>query len=520
MTEEAKKLSSEDFEQSKTQEDNVVHLPPNSADSIVQKVVMAWLAANINEFDARRNRYKKGARWIKEPALIVEIDAVCAIHQSKHDIRYQAIQIALAAYKAANIEQENYEKDRPFYIPVWVMSQVSALHAEFTEFGEVRFTDGSNGGLKEMINLVFEEAFTQQAANIIKERITKDQIATVLTNESHRIRHKYTQKVAEDIKHDPTLADHMGAERAIEILTGISCPDTALDVAVLKHFCWQVKRKMVGLPVTRHLFAVFTGGQNAGKTTFLKLFFKPLGRFVLDLSIQAVCDDRNYPEFQNHFIGFCDEMSKADKAEANELKKVITTEYLACHLMHTNSMGKPKQNLTFIGAANPALQDIIKDDTGMRRFHEILVVDKEELMPFWDEINRMDYLAIWKSVDENGPSPLMPVLPELTKRQEQLRAKGLVEKFIEDEELQPGDDADDSLFVSTEELYQCFVSWCKEQNIRIIPDKQDFSRKMAGFDFKPDRVRVDGKRPRGFWVKKGNINDGLVNEGLDRDETL
>ena len=493
----------EKFDQQQVPSSNVVTISPSAAEGVIQQVVIGWLTANISEYDSRRNRYKTDKRWIKEPELIAELDTVCKTHQPRADLRYASIQAALALYKSAqNTDQGRDSQDGAFDIPEWVMVQVEALHATFTESGDIRFTDGSSGGLKELISLVYAEAFTQKGLKQIKPTITKDQIITVLNNERDRLRYEYTKKAVEQIKFDPLYKTHAGTERAVEILTGASGPDAALDVAVLRHFCWQVKRKMLGLPVKRHLFVVLTGGQNAGKTTFLKLFFKPLGNLVVDLSIQAVCDERNYPEFQNHFIGFCDEMSKADKAEANELKKVITTEYLACHLMHTNSMGRPKQNLTFIGAANPALRDIIKDDTGMRRFHEIRVVGKEQLMPFWAEISDMDYVAIWKSVDENGQNPIEPMLAELAIRQEELRAKGLVEKFIEDSEIRPCKDSDGGLFVPTEEIYSQFADWCKGQGIRNFPEKLEFGRRMKGFNFTGDQLKVNGKRQRGFWFRK------------------
>ena len=45
---------------------------------------------------------------------------------------------------------------------------------------------------------------------------------------------------------------------------------------VLRKFIWQVKRKMLNLPVTNHLMPILSGPQGKGKSTFLMRFLPPV----------------------------------------------------------------------------------------------------------------------------------------------------------------------------------------------------------------------------------------------------
>ena len=53
--------------------------------------------------------------------------------------------------------------------------------------------------------------------------------------------------------------------------------EAALAAAVLKHFIWQVKQKLLRRPVKHHLMpVVFSPEQGSGKTTFVQKFLGPL----------------------------------------------------------------------------------------------------------------------------------------------------------------------------------------------------------------------------------------------------
>ncbi|HEV2603567.1 MAG TPA: hypothetical protein VGU24_07910 [Microvirga sp.] len=72
--------------------------------------------------------------------------------------------------------------------------------------------------------------------------------------------------------------EHVRAEQTWRRFLGAAFDvDVDLGVAVLKKFVWQVKRKPLGLPITRHLMPVWQSPiQGSGKTTAVLAFLKPL----------------------------------------------------------------------------------------------------------------------------------------------------------------------------------------------------------------------------------------------------
>ena len=176
------------------------------------------------------------------------------------------------------------------------------------------------------------------------------------------------------------------------------------------------------------------------------------------------------------------ELDGAEGIDINKLKQVITAPSLEYRVMKSEAFFSSKQNCTFIGCTNSPVRERIKDSTSARRFWEIQTQDKID----WNIINGLDYLALWKSVNETAPSPILPFLSELQLRQQaELRSKSLIEEWIESccrfEELcEEGS--------TTQELYNYFKKWCRWQNLSSIPTLQKFSRdlkvesKMLGLD--------------------------------------
>jgi hypothetical protein len=83
---------------------------------------------------------------------------------------------------------------------------------------------------------------------------------------------------------------------------------------------------------------------------------------------------------------------------------------------------------TFIGACNDSVPETIYDPTSARRFWQIDTMEKCD----WNEINNFDYIALWQSVDENAECPILGVIDEISKIQnEKLRAKYPVEEWVE-----------------------------------------------------------------------------------------
>lgn len=209
-----------------------------------------------------------------------------------------------------------------------------------------------------------------------------------------------------------------------------SCFDTStigseVVEAILKKFMWQVKRKMLGLDITNHLMPVILGPQGVGKTTFMERLVDPLHELKASTDFGQVTDDRNIDLWDN-FVLVLDEMGYASKADIESVKHVITSPTLLRRIMRTNHAISIKQNATFIGASNKELEQLIRDETGVRRFVGIRFQNK----PDWKKMNKVDFSLLWQSVDERGADPIVPHVEIMRKLQESARAMKPCEEWV------------------------------------------------------------------------------------------
>jgi hypothetical protein len=175
---------------------------------------------------------------------------------------------------------------------------------------------------------------------------------------------------------------------------------------ILQHFVWQVKRKLAGMPVDLHNMPVIYGPQNAGKSTVVRELLKPLTGFSASADFTMIEDSRQIELWRNYVLVF-DEMAYASRGDISVMKEIITNvNGLTRKPLYTNNSQIVPQSATFIGTTNKRLADVIKDQTGMRRFAELISQDAI----VHDDINAFigagDITRLWQTVDEMKVSPL------------------------------------------------------------------------------------------------------------------
>ncbi len=197
--------------------------------------------------------------------------------------------------------------------------------------------------------------------------------------------------------------------------------ESTVDVAVLKHFIWQVKRKVYDMEVEHHLMPILCGKhQGAGKSVAVRKVLRPIERFKDEPANLAILgDERQAFRFSRSFVLFFDEMAKATKADIESFKSIITQPRASWRALGSNRRRVETNRATFIGTSNYRLSEIIIDPTGTRRFYEMTCSDRID----WTTVNAIDYTKLWASVDENGPAPIAPFLHELWSRQNVDRAE-------------------------------------------------------------------------------------------------
>ncbi len=253
-------------------------------------------------------------------------------------------------------------------------------------------------------------------------------------------------------------------------VTAVCGKNSELDVVVVKHFLWQVKRKLAGLPVEQHLMPVLFGRSGAGKSVAVSQLIEPLRAVALQTDMSIFSDQFSRRAFARNFLVFFDELQGSNTADVNTMKQIITAPVIEWRAMRSERVMSAPQNSTFIGCSNDPVRDRIKDPTSSRRFWQINCADQID----WQAINSIDYLALWRSVDENTLAPILAHLSEIRKVQESdLRAKDIIEQWIEEVcEVVSFDEA----ALTTSELYESFKEFCLWQNQKSFPQFQKFAR--------------------------------------------
>lgn len=269
----------------------------------------------------------------------------------------------------------------------------------------------------------------------------------------------------------PNSERHTAAWNAVVSQFDASEHSAEFVIAVLKKFIWQVKRKMLGLRIDNHLMPVILGPQGVGKSTFVREFLlAPIDEFVGNTNFKEIEDGRNMEQWLN-FALFLDEMGYAAKADIDTVKNRITSVTVSGRPMGTNANVQYRQNATFIGCSNKELDQLIRDETGNRRFVALRYSSK----PDWSKTANVDPVALWTSVDEYGEDPSKGIAAELRAAQEVVREKSQVEQWLADYVMPT---AKHGKKQKSKDLYPDFKEWVEQFGGSRVPEISAFGKEM------------------------------------------
>lgn len=263
-------------------------------------------------------------------------------------------------------------------------------------------------------------------------------------------------------------------------------------IAVIQKFMWQVKRKMLGLEVTNHLMPVLTGAQGKGKSTLVHQLLQPVRDCVSHSDFKQITDDRNI-DLWNSYVIFMDEMGHAKRAEIEDVKSIITTKALTRRPMRSNSVEHVEQRATFIGCCNKGLSELVKDETGVRRFAELTFTNT----PDWASINTLDWKMLWQSVDERGPDPCGAIAEVLRKQQAGNRSITAVEEWARQAPRVGRSRAS--------ELHQEFREWEQAHFPRNATDLASWRKEMKRLTQDPEFPWTTGRDSQGMWYSNSPV---------------
>ena len=179
---------------------------------------------------------------------------------------------------------------------------------------------------------------------------------------------------------------------------------------MMKHWAWQVKRKLMGRKVVHHIWLNFYGAAGTGKTTFIKKMCVPMEDVTSTTTISKIFDDtREIKRLTENLVLIFDELAlNVDSEESGKLnadqkailKSIITGEFIDARVYGTQNQAKKIITFSCISSANNHLYDIIYDETTMRRFFEFhCTAEKVKDFNFINRtLDNSEYF--WLGVDE------------------------------------------------------------------------------------------------------------------------
>lgn len=293
-------------------------------------------------------------------------------------------------------------------------------------------------------------------------------------------------------------------EEFVQAVTGIS---DNTDIAVMKHWIANCKRKLNGKIVKDHIMPILYGKTGSGKSVAIHKLTEPLSDLTMEAALSFVNEPRNDFNYVKKLIIIFDELSRASKTDKSSLKQKITSPYIESRLLGTSSNYRGVNMSNFIGASNQEVKDVIHDPTSSRRYYQIKTLDKID----WDKINSIDYLELWRGVNESiSIDYLSKARLVLKARQEEIRAMDSVEEWLEEDKLKPIDEAL-SEYYSYKRIYRAYKYWMESQNKgSYMFGKNMFGRKMTEY-IGPSIVK-NGERvyklSHNFDITYKNITDG------------
>lgn len=285
-------------------------------------------------------------------------------------------------------------------------------------------------------------------------------------------------------------------------------------IAVLSHFIWMIKRRLTNKEVVFHIMPIIYGKQGAGKSYAIEKLLAPLTNLTLRIRVTELTDARFFFSLNKNFVAFLDEMAGASKADVEVLKNQITATYNDARKLNTNNVSKIKQNCSLIGATNKPVSELIYDPTGARRFYEIRTQDKLD----WDAINGIDYLALFRGIDENKERGYIEGhLEEISRDQESLIGVDELGDFIAHYQLSSEGVTKD---VPCAKIYDLYKTWAEDNGVKPLSSSW-FGRKLSNKGIRSTVRRIAHVIERSYTIsetspihKKSSIGDPLAATGV------
>ncbi len=302
---------------------------------------------------------------------------------------------------------------------------------------------------------------------------------------------EYKQKISQSLR--CTTGENLAPLRAwTKAVTG---NDSPVELAVMAHWLWLTKRKMLDMPVGNHIVPVLVGPQGGGKTVAISKLLEPIKAYQLNMKVNQLGDERYYISLSKNMVVFFDELAGATKVDAEVWKQQISADTNDVRLLNTQSVVKVRQACSFIAASNRNLIEQLADSTGARRFYQLNAMVKLD----WATLNEIDYMALWTGVDESlSQGYIGTQLEAIRAAQQELVVTDDVDEFMIAHNLKspaPGTE----VLISTNKVYIWYQSWCNQFGHKPLNNAW-LGRRLIGKGIHGKLVKDAADIPKRYYI--------------------
>jgi phage/plasmid-associated DNA primase len=196
------------------------------------------------------------------------------------------------------------------------------------------------------------------------------------------------------------------------------------------------------------------------------------------------------------YVIVVDEMAYADKSDIETVKHVITADVLDRRPMRKNESVRVPQCATLIGASNKTIGELIRDETGSRRFVGLHFREDAD----WEYLNSLPALDAWKSVAADGPDPLDDHRTAFAELQAREQYMSPVEDWLRSLHSRREDILPSTNPIPPQILYEAFVSHFQARNAGMRP------KSMSAWEQEVGRLLKGGRQ---YAVQKVRTSAGV-----------
>lgn len=173
--------------------------------------------------------------------------------------------------------------------------------------------------------------------------------------------------------------------------------------AVIKQWMWNVQFVAHNKSNLSHpLMPIFYGQQGSGKSRFVNWLLSPISYMCDETTFSQYLDDKNIDIKTNNLVLNIPEMSGHTKTEFEKIKSNMDSGYISSRILYSHSSQTVYHRAQLIGTSNIHITNVIRDETGNRRFFQFLLGRDQS---YKIDYSRFDAQRFWNSIKFSDEQP-------------------------------------------------------------------------------------------------------------------